>query len=302
MRVIIPSDGSASCREAIRFIGERAKFMDEKPAVELANVQYAIPAGVISRFGLEAVRAVYDAEGRAQLSECTKTAERAGLSVETKVLYGECGPILAREAEAFRAGLIAMGSRGLSPAKSFFLGSVSRSVLEHSKLPVLLVREKGLPERENLRIALAVDGSDYGEAAAHFIAEHLELFGKAPTVDVISIAPDYVSLAKNEVDGVSPASAKAFYEKESQSAWENAVSPVLSTLSEAGIDARPVKRDGDPAEAISAYANENADIIVMGSHGYGRFKSAVLGSTAARVGALSEIPVLVIRLPEDLQI
>ena len=195
-----------------------------------------------------------------------------------------------------------MGSRGLSPAKSFFLGSVSRSVLEHSSLPVLLVREKGLPERENMRIALAADGSDYGEAAAHFIAEHLDLFGPGLTVDVISIAPDYVSLAKNEIDGVSPASSKEFFEKESQSAWENAVSPVLATLTAAGIDARPVKREGDPAEAISAYANENADIVVMGSHGYGRFKSAVLGSTAARVGALSEIPVLVIRLPEDLQI
>ncbi len=300
MRIIIPSDGSASCREAIRFIGERAKFMREKPVVELANVQYAIPETIIDRFGLEAVCAVYEAEGRAQLAECTKTAERAGLSVETRVLYGECGPSLAREAQVFRADLITMGSRGLSPTKSFFLGSVSRSVLEHSSLPVLLVREKGLPERENMRIALAADGSDYGEAAANFIAEHLDLFGPGLTVDVISIAPDYVSLAKNEIDGVSPASAKEFFEKESQSAWENAVSPVLATL--AGIDARPVKREGDPAEAISAYANENADIVVMGSHGYGRFKSAVLGSTAARVGALSEIPVLVIRLPEDLQI
>ena len=153
-----------------------------------------------------------------------------------------------------------------------------------------------------MRIALAADGSDYGEAAANFIAEHLDLFGPGLTVDVISIAPDYVSLAKNEIDGVSPASSKEFFEKESQSAWENAVSPVLATLTAAGIDARPVKREGDPAEAISAYANENADIVVMGSHGYGRFKSAVLGSTAARVGALSEIPVLVIRLPEDLQI
>lgn len=302
MRIIIPSDGSASCREAIRFIGERAKFMREKPVVELANVQYAIPESIIDRFGLEAVCAVYEAEGRAQLAECTKTAERAGLSVETLVLYGECGPSLAREAQVFRADLIAMGSRGLSPAKSFFLGSVSRSVLEHSSLPVLLVRKKGLPERENMRIALAADGSDYGEAAANFIAEHLDLFGPGLTVDVISIAPDYVSLAKNEIDGVSPASAKEFFEKESQSAWENAVSPVLATLTAAGIDARPVKREGDPAEAISAYANENADIVVMGSHGYGRFKSAVLGSTAARVGALSEIPVLVIRLPEDLQI
>ena len=117
MRIIIPSDGSASCREAIRFIGERAKFMREKPVVELANVQYAIPESIIDRFGLEAVCAVYEAEGRAQLAECTKTAERAGLSVETRVLYGECGPSLAREAQVFRAegGAVLLQKRQNAP-------------------------------------------------------------------------------------------------------------------------------------------------------------------------------------------
>ena len=68
---------------------------------------------------------------------------------------------------------------------------------------------------------------------------------------------------------------------------------------ESGFDAKAVKRTGDAAEAIAAYAGENADLIVMGSHGWGKFKSAVLGSTAAKVGAATELPILIIRSDKD---
>ena len=299
MRILIPTDNSTCSREAIRFVGERAKFMPEKPVVELLNVQSAIPEGAMERFGLEAVRAVYTAEGQAQLTESEKTAKRAGLAVSTKVAFGEPGPSVAREADAFKAGLIAMGSRGLSPAKSFFLGSVSRSVLEHTTLPVLLVREEGLPERENLRVTLAVDGSEYGVRAAEFIAANPGIFGPKPAVDVLSIAPDYVQLAKNEVDGVAPGAARDYLARESENVWEHAVTPACRVLDAAGIEVKPVNRQGTPSDEIAHYAEENSDIIVMGSHGYGRFKSAVLGSTAARVGATTKLPIVVIRLPQD---
>ena len=55
-----------------------------------------------------------------------------------------------------------------------------------------------------------------------------------------------------------------------------------------------MKRAGEPAKEIAGYADRNADIIVMGSHGWGRLKSAVLGSTATKVGALTQTPVLLV--------
>ena len=36
-------------------------------------------------------------------------------------------------------------------------------------------------------------------------------------------------------------------------------------------------------------------MIVMGSHGYGRFKAAVMGSTATRIAATGDVPLLIIR-------
>jgi nucleotide-binding universal stress UspA family protein len=52
-------------------------------------------------------------------------------------------------------------------------------------------------------------------------------------------------------------------------------------------------------EQILAQADAaQADLIVMGTHGQGTFKDAMMGSTARRVLRRSKIPVLVIRLPE----
>jgi uspA len=299
MRILIPVDGSTCSRAAVRFIGARSKFMGEKPDVTLLNVQQNIPGTVIEHFSLEAVRSVYEAEGKAIVEKLAPEIEAYGIDPHVAVRIDDCGPAVAKIAVDDNIDLIAMGSRGLSPVKSFFLGSVSRSVLEHTTTPVLLVREKELPERENLRLLLAVDGSDYGESAAAFIADHPGLFGPNPTIDVIFVAPDYAKMALAEIDSVTPAPTLKFFEKENQLAWENAVTPVLATLRDAGFDAKAVKRTGDAAEAIAAYAGENADLIVMGSHGWGKFKSAVLGSTAAKVGAATELPILIIRSDND---
>lgn len=299
MRILIPVDGSTYSRAAVRFIGARSKFMGEKPDVTLLNVQQNIPGTVIEHFSLEAVRSVYEAEGKAIVEKLAPEIEAYGIEPHMAVRIDDCGPAVAKIAVDDNIDLITMGSRGLSPVKSFFLGSVSRSVLEHTTTPVLLVREKELPERENLRLLLAVDGSDYGESAAAFIADHPGLFGPNPTIDVIFVAPDYTKMALAEVDSVTPAPTLKFFEKENQLAWENAVTPVFATLRDAGFDAKAVKRTGDAAEAIAAYAGENADLIVMGSHGWGKFKSAVLGSTAAKVGAATELPILIIRTDKD---
>lgn len=299
MRILIPVDGSTCSRAAVRFIGARSKFMGEKPDVTLLNVQQNIPGTVIEHFSLEAVRSVYEAEGKAIVEKLAPEIEAYGIEPHMAVRIDDCGPAVAKIAVDDNIDLITMGSRGLSPVKSFFLGSVSRSVLEHTTTPVLLVREKELPERENLRLLLAVDGSDYGESAAAFIADHPGLFGPNPTIDVIFVAPDYAKMALAEIDSVTPAPTLKFFEKENQLAWENAVTPVLATLRDAGFDAKAVKRTGDAAGAIAAYAGENADLIVMGSHGWGKFKSAVLGSTAAKVGAATELPILIIRSDKD---
>lgn len=57
---------------------------------------------------------------------------------------------------------------------------------------------------------------------------------------------------------------------------------------------------GLPVDAILNTAKESDyDLIVMGTHGHGLLFTALIGSTARKMVQYSEIPVLVVRLPEE---
>jgi len=59
-------------------------------------------------------------------------------------------------------------------------------------------------------------------------------------------------------------------------------------------------KSGAPAETIVQTAREQqCDLIVMGTHGHGALADILIGSTAKWVVRHSQIPVLVIRLPEE---
>ena len=58
-------------------------------------------------------------------------------------------------------------------------------------------------------------------------------------------------------------------------------------------------KDGIAADEILHQADLNdADMIIMGTRGFGMFKDALMGGTARRVVRRSAIPVMVVRLPE----
>lgn len=59
-------------------------------------------------------------------------------------------------------------------------------------------------------------------------------------------------------------------------------------------------KDGIAADEILHQADLNdADMIIMGTRGFGMFKDALMGGTARRVVRRSAIPVMVVRLPES---
>ena len=53
---------------------------------------------------------------------------------------------------------------------------------------------------------------------------------------------------------------------------------------------------GNPAEEVAAFARDrNADLIISGSRGFGKFKSPLLGSTSHKIAQLAECSCLTVK-------
>jgi nucleotide-binding universal stress UspA family protein len=81
--------------------------------------------------GLEAERRLYD---------MAEQLRREGLTVETVAREGDPAHVIAEEAQARGADLIAMGTRGHTGLRHLFLGSTAERVVEQAPCPVMTIR------------------------------------------------------------------------------------------------------------------------------------------------------------------
>jgi nucleotide-binding universal stress UspA family protein len=86
-------------------------------------------------------------EGARKMLEATKSdlVKKGVTTVETVLLEGDPVDQVVEYADQHRPDLIVVGSRGLSEAGRFFLGSVSDGILHHARGSVLVV--KSLPPK-----------------------------------------------------------------------------------------------------------------------------------------------------------
>ena len=299
MRILVPVDGSIPSRSVLQFVSDRAKQMPVMPVVQLLTVEPPVPSsGIGTMMELEAVRSAFAAEGERVLESLLPIA--GGIPLYRAVVYGRPGEEIANASDTFCADLIAMGTHGRRGVSRLFIGSTSHSVLALVERPLLFIKGTQYPEpTENLHITLAVDGSKFGSAAAKFIVRSRDFFGPCPTVDVVSVLPDMERWLTNHSVGFESIVVKTRdrWNEEADALWKEAVAVPLEILSRAGINARGVKYFGKPAQTIAEHARKTGGIVVIGSHGRGNFLQAVLGSTATKLCAVVDQPLLIVRMP-----
>jgi nucleotide-binding universal stress UspA family protein len=80
---------------------------------------------------------------------------------------------------------------------------------------------------------------------------------------------------------------------------ERALKPLAERVRAHGLTATTHLTEGVSADVIVRRAQElGAELIVMGTHGYGGFRRFLLGSTAERVVRTSTVPVLTVHVGE----
>jgi nucleotide-binding universal stress UspA family protein len=297
MNILVPVDGSKYSEAAVAFIASRTTLIGTDPTVELLNVQVPIPARAVRVCGTKMVREWYEEESDKVFKPLLRTLSAAGIEARSKYVVGHAGEEVGRVAAKDKADLIVMGSHGHSALRGLVMGSVTSAVLSHSTTPLLLVRTGAAPKADSLKVGIAVDGSKYGRAAVKFVAEHLSLFGAAPKITLVHVAPDFAGAVMPDMAGIAlPAMSDEEIKAMQKQSFETATGPARKQLEKEGLEADAVCLVGQPADELSAYAKKaKLDVLVLGSHGYGSFKGAVMGSVATRVAAHCTTPLLLIR-------
>jgi nucleotide-binding universal stress UspA family protein len=135
-RLLVPVDGSKSSDDAVRY----ACNIAEKFGSELLLLT-VIPPPII--LGVEAGIIDYrplEESGRRVLENTKKIVDSFKMQASTRLETGQVADTIINVAKEEDIDLIVIGSRGLSGAKRFLLGSVSNSVSHHAPCPVLIVR------------------------------------------------------------------------------------------------------------------------------------------------------------------
>ncbi|SEP10672.1 Nucleotide-binding universal stress protein, UspA family [Halogranum amylolyticum] len=110
------------------------------------------------------------------------------------------------------------------------------------------------------------------------------------------------------VDTGSEPSGLATTEREelrqrSEKRGRKATARIQERATELGLDTVRVVREGVPHRGILDYVADNdIDLVVMGTHGLAGTERSRLGSTTERVITLADVPVMAVRLAEDIDV
>lgn len=149
-----------------------------------------------------------------------------------------------------------------------------------------------------MKILLAVDGSEYGNAAAAEVAEH---FGQAANqIKIVSVIR--LPFIPTEETRALPDSEYSQIERQLRQEAETSLIAAAAHFQDysAGIVSSEVLI-GEAAEVILEEAERwHADLIAVGSHGYRGWKRFLLGSVSQHIAQNAECSVMILR-PRKMQ-
>jgi nucleotide-binding universal stress UspA family protein len=284
-RVVVGADAAGTSGAAVEWAA--AESAARGCALRIVHVfRPSLPA---DPYGVVAPMDTYlsaHAAAEAVLAESVARARAVAsdLEVSAHLLGGTAlGSLLA---EAERAHLLVLGSRGLCGVRALLARSVSAQVAAHARGPVVVVPPAADGKRawSPPRVVVGVGSGDAPERVLGFA------FGAArqrgiPLVAVHAWTPDTPA----DLEAVHAPAAVA--EVIGRKTLDRAIQPWRASFPDVEVVTELVR--GDPARAVAA-RSRGAALVVVGSRHRGHVRAAVLGSVSRSVLQHACSPVAVV--------
>ena len=288
--IVVGIDGSDSARlAAVWAAGEAARRDVELRLVHTVGVggfehagRYVPPADFY---------AVLETRGRELLEEADTEVRRAYPAVAVKQILRNGHPTAVLIDESERAGLVAVGSRGLDAVQRVFAGSTAVHLAAHGQCAVAVIHGGTTGDQlpEEGPVVVGVDGSPASEAAIALAFE--EASARRTRLIAVHAGTDFVSDHAYLVARQCIAYWEPYEERDREMLAER-----LAGWQEKYPDV-PVRRVNGletPACALLDY-DRTAQLMVVGSRGRGGFAGMLLGSVSRKLINQATCPLIVAR-------
>jgi nucleotide-binding universal stress UspA family protein len=276
-RILVGFDGSEGGRDALALARTLAVAVEAEVLVVSVIPYGPFPVGFVPLQG-EAAR---DAE---PLMEEARDV-LAGLDFKAQAYGGGSAAwVMSDYAERGEADLIVVGSPHRGAVGRVFVGSVANSLLHGAACPVAVAPRGYGQQRRDLPprlIGVAYDGTPESKVALRH-AEALALELRAVLRLLTVVHPAQVTAMPGPagyVPAVPPEPDRVLLEG------------IKSVSDQVQVEGR--RLDGPPAATLAAACEDDVDLLVVGSRGYGPTLRVLLGSVSTELAHTAPCPVLV---------
>jgi nucleotide-binding universal stress UspA family protein len=139
-RAMVAIDGSAQGLRAVDAFLRLRPLLGGALSIDVVNVARRVSLRESIAFGLGPRDRYYERESAKAMQPALAALARAGVDADRVAGVGDPGETIAALAAERGADLVVVGSHGRGGARRLVMGSVSRSVLARTEVPVMIVR------------------------------------------------------------------------------------------------------------------------------------------------------------------
>ena len=278
-RLLVAFDGSPVARAALGYAFDRVGEDGEVIAVYVAATGPREWAGT-------AYEARFLSRQRDHGREVLEAleAQTPGLALRTQLAEGPAAATLVRIADELEAEEIVVGSRGYGPVRSL-VGSVAHALLHETDRPLAVVPAAILGAVRQGRAGVVVVGYDGSPTAKDALAHAAYRAGRDGRLIVV--------YAYEPPRGTWPTPIALQASADSRALGRELIDALEDDWAGGSALQRELREGPAPAALIQVAREHEADEIVVGSRGHGRFRAA-LGSVAHALVNDTERPVVVV--------
>ncbi|WP_375481408.1 universal stress protein [uncultured Mycobacterium sp.] len=284
--VVVGIDGSTGSDAAVQWAAREAAMRKLRLTVVRAMPAPTLPWPTVP--ALDEFCRRQEADARSIINDAVKLAEGrrvGGRPAEIDSQFFFSGPVPTLVDMSKDADMVVVGARGLGTLQRLLLGSVSTGLVHHARCPVAVIHSAASPTPRAVHapVLLGVDGSPASELATAIAFEEASLRGVGLLAIHAWSDAEIAHVSGIEWSGLQTQAEEILAER--LAGWQERYPDV--TVHRAVVYARPAAHLLD--------RSEQAQLVVVGSHGRGGFAGMLLGSVSTAVAQAAQVPVIVAR-------